>query len=127
MEGTFFSHAKIIPALTGLNFDIEAGQVVGLISPSSGEIKRNISKDQTGVIFGHKCSLWWDLPVQYSFDNFAALYKLDKKTYKKRLEYLVNSLKIGHILDRDVRRLSLGERIKSELVSTLLHSPKFIF
>ena len=79
------------------------------------------------LVMGQKNQLWWDLPAQESFELFRAIYEIDKRTYLKRMEMLVDLLEVGNHLDKPVRNLSLGERMKMEIIGSLIHNPKVLF
>lgn len=108
----------------------------GIQSPSSGSVnvagfnpverKKEFYKT-ISVVFGHKNSLWWDLPLIDSFKSAKAVYKIDNETYLKNFTELTESLNLTKILNQPVRLLSLGERVKSEIACSLLHNPKVLF
>lgn len=79
-----------------------------------------------GVVFGHKHSLWWDLPVRRSFDLARRLYGIEQKQFEKNRDELCDALNLASVLERPVRVLSLGERVKCELAMNLLHSPEVL-
>ncbi len=109
--------------------------ISGIIKPSEGEINifnytpfernKNFQKN-IGVIFGHKTSLIWDLPVKYSFELHKTIYNIDDKSFTSRLNYLLDILSMKKCVERKVKNMSLGERVKSDLIMNLLHSPKLI-
>jgi ABC-2 type transport system ATP-binding protein len=76
---------------------------------------------------GNKQQLWWDLPAVESFNVLRELYEVTDADYKQRLEYLASELQLTDKLDTQVRKLSLGERMKCELVAALLHQPEVVF
>ncbi len=80
-----------------------------------------------GVVFGHKSCLWWDLPLHYSLDMTRPLYDLEKDAFNRDLKEITELLNIEHIMDKPVRMLSLGERVKSELAFNLSFRPKLLF
>ena len=86
------------------------------------EMLRKIS-----LVMGNKQQLWWDLPAMDSFLVFKELYEVPDALYKRRLDQLVEALQITDKIDTQVRRLSLGERMKCELVAALLYAPKVMF
>ena len=145
---------KIVEAVKDITFTIEKGEVVGYIGPNgagksttikmlsgilqpdSGSIKingMNPSIDrkkyvkEIGVVFGQKSQLWWDIPAVDSFDLLRDIYEIPMDEYIKTRDELVELLKIGEIIKLPVRQLSLGERMKCELVASLLHNPKILF
>lgn len=110
--------------------------LTGLIKPSSGEItvlghepflkKREFLKN-IGLVMGNKAGLNWDLTATQSFELLQKIYEIPPNEYHKRLEDMVKMLQVEHVLDRQVRKLSLGERMKLELIGSLLHDPSVLF
>ena len=108
----------------------------GLLYPTSGEV-RVIGHDpwkrdydflrQISLVMGQKNQLWWDLPAIESFNLAKDIYGIRDSVYKKTLNKLVEMLEIGDVLNVQVRKLSLGQRMKAELVAALIHSPKILF
>lgn len=108
----------------------------GLLYPTSGEV-RVIGQDpwkrdyeflrQISLVMGQKNQLWWDLPAVESFNLAKDIYGIKDSVYKKTLSTLVEMLDIGDVLNVQVRKLSLGQRMKAELVAALIHSPKILF
>ena len=78
-------------------------------------------------MLGQKNQLWWDLPAQESFTLLRAIYGLDQKQYQANLDELVTLLGVREKLNVMVRELSLGERMKMELIAALLHRPRVLF
>ncbi len=141
-------------ALKSVNLDIAQGEIIGLIGangagkttlvkilagivhPTSGEAtvlgfkpweRSNEYRKQMSLIMGQKAQVWWDLPALDSFLLLKEIYQIDESTYKKNLEFLADTLMIHDQLKIQVRKLSLGERMKVELMAALLHNPKVIF
>lgn len=141
-------------ALSSVSLNIRQGAAVGFIGPNGAgkssliKILCGIQKPtsgkvsvlgfdpslrekkflcQIGVVFGHKTSLWWDLPVKTSFETYKEIYGIKDSDYQKRLSELSEGLNLGKVLHKPVRNLSLGERVKCELTLNLLHAPKLIF
>jgi ABC-2 type transport system ATP-binding protein len=141
-------------ALKGVSFTIEPGSFVGLIGangagkttllkilaglipPSSGEARvldftpfeRSLSfRHSISLVMGQKAQLWWDLPATDAFDLLKAIYEIPEAKYRERLEELSELLDVKRLLQTQIRRLSLGERMKMELIGALLHWPKVIF
>ena len=75
---------------------------------------------------GQKNQLWWDIPASESFLLNKRIYQIDDKVYNQVLDEMVDLLDIRHKLDTQVRRLSLGERMKMEIIASLLHRPKIV-
>jgi len=78
------------------------------------------------VVMGQKNQLWWDIPASESFLLNKRIYQIEDKIYNKILNEMVELLDIRHKLNTQVRRLSLGERMKMEIIASLLHRPKII-
>ncbi len=141
-------------ALKGVSFEIEAGSFVGLIGangagkttllkilsglipPSSGKAQvlgykpfdrpREFRK-KIALVMGQKAQLWWDLPAIDAFDLIRAIYQIPTPDYQSRLKELTELLDVGGLLNTQIRRLSLGERMKMELIGAILHWPEVIF
>lgn len=141
-------------ALKGVSFEIEAGAFVGLIGangagkttllkilsglipPTSGQARvmdqdpferRMDFRHNIALVMGQKAQLWWDLPAIDAFELLRAIYGIPRPVYKERVAYLANLLDVEKHLTTQIRRLSLGERMKMELIGALLHWPKVIF
>lgn len=141
-------------ALKGVSLTIEQGEMVGLIGangagkttlvkilagivhPTSGEAtvlgfkpweRPNEYRRQMSLIMGQKNQVWWDLPALDSFLLLKEIYQIEDSLYKKNLEFLSDTLMIKDQLKTQVRKLSLGERMKVELMAALLHNPQVIF
>ena len=108
----------------------------GILKPTSGKIlvggldphtdrKKYVSN--IGVVFGQRSQLAWDIPAEDTFDLLEKIYKMDKETYLKSKQQLVSLLKIEEIIKKPVRTLSLGERMRCEIASALIHKPEILF
>ena len=80
-----------------------------------------------GTVFGQRSQLWYHLCPLDTYNLLSRLYELDRKAYEERLNFLVQSFEIGDLLKTPVRKLSLGQRMRCEIVASLLHRPKVIF
>jgi ABC-2 type transport system ATP-binding protein len=80
-----------------------------------------------GVVFGQRSQLWWDLPVIDSFELHRRIYRIPAERYRENLAVCTALLDLGPFLERPVRQLSLGQRMRAELVMALLHDPKILF
>jgi len=108
----------------------------GLLYPDSGSIsvlgftpwerKKEFLK-QIAFVMGQKNQLWWDLPAVETFNLNKEIYEIPEKSYHKTLSELVSLLEVKDILKIQVRKLSLGQRMKCELIAALLHQPKVLF
>ena len=154
MKGLFSKTSEVKHALLPIDLEITRGQIVGLVG-SNGAGKTTLLKLLSGLIFptsgtasvlgytpwerpnaflrqislllGQKNQLWWDIPASDSFHLLISIYDLDKVATLKRVDELAARLDCRHVLKVPLRRLSLGERMKMELIGCLLHSPKILF
>jgi len=108
----------------------------GIIHPTSGEAKvlgyvpweRDYRYlNQMAIVMGQKNQLWWDLPAIDSFNLLKEVYAIPHKLYKDNLDEMVETLDMKPLLAKQLRNMSLGERMKCELAASFLHSPKIIF
>lgn len=143
-----------IHALAGIDFAIEAGELVGYIGPNGAgksttvkilsgilvptagrcEIngltpsKQRVQHVQNiGVVFGQRTQLWWDLPVIESFEVLRDIYRIPAAVFGKNRHRLIELLQLHELLDIPVRQLSLGQRMRSDLAAALLHGPRILF
>ena len=145
---------KHVHALRGISFTIQPGELVGFIGPN-GAGKTTTLKTLSGLLYptsgfvsvlgfdswerdpeflkqialvmGQKNQLWWDLPANETFELNRVIYEIPTKTYQENLKELVELLEVGKLLKTPVRKLSLGQRMRMELVAALLHRPKVLF
>jgi ABC-2 type transport system ATP-binding protein len=87
----------------------------------------NAYRRRFALVMGQKNQLWWDLPAQESFRLHQQIYRIAPDTFARTLDELVELLDVGRLLRQPVRELSLGERMKMELIAALLHSPDVLF
>lgn len=154
LKSFFKRKYKEVHAVNNVSFEIKEGEIVGYIGPNgagksttikmltgilkpdSGYINVNgytPFKDRTkyvkeiGVVFGQKSQLWWDIQVSDSFNLLKDIYRIDESEYQKTLKELVELLKLDKFLNKPVRQLSLGERMRCEIAASLLHNPKILF
>src|SRR3954452_9677250 len=108
----------------------------GLLNPTSGEAKvlgfvpwerRNEMKRQFSLLMGQKNALWWDLPAQESLELNRAIYGIDRTRFNKPVGGLTGLIEVQDKMNVMVRELSLGERMKMELISALIHEPRVLF
>ena len=108
----------------------------GIIARSSGELlvcghnpedRQKAFRKKIALVMGQKCQLWWDIPAMDSFRLIQRYYEIETLSFKRRMEELVEYLNVKDILHIHVRKLSLGERMKLELMASLLHEPEIIF
>ncbi len=110
--------------------------LTGILVPTSGHLsvggyvpyeEREKFVQHIGVVFGQRSQLWWDIGVIESFQLLRKVYKVSEQDYKRRLDELVERLQLQDLLNRPVRKLSLGQRMRCELVAALLHNPSIVF
>ena len=108
----------------------------GIIVPTSGELtvlgevphERSISfRKRIALVMGQKTQLWWDIPALDSFKLLQRFYEVPDEEFRDRLNELANLLEVDRLLKIHLRKLSLGERMKMELIASLLHRPEVIF
>lgn len=108
----------------------------GILCPDKGSIRvggfipyrqRKKYVGNIGVVFGQKSQLQWDLPVQDSYELLRAIYAIPEEIYKKNLNQFMDMLDMGGFINQPVRQLSLGQRMRADIVASLLHSPKIVF
>ena len=108
----------------------------GLLNPTSGDARvlgfvpwerRNEMKRQFSLVMGQKNALWWDLPAQESLELNRAIYGIDRTRFKQVVDGLSELLEVQDKMNVMVRELSLGERMKMELISALIHQPRVLF
>jgi len=117
-------------ALDGVSLSVPAGGVFGLLG-GNGAGKTTVLEDalkrQFSLLMGQKNALWWDLPARESLELNRTIYGIADKEYRDVVENLTALLEVRDKLDVMVRELSLGERMKFELIAALLHAPKVLF
>jgi ABC-2 type transport system ATP-binding protein len=154
VKGLFRREFEETRAADSISFSIREGEFVGflgpngagktttlkmlsgLIYPTSGSARvagfdpskrDNAYRRLFALVLGQKNQLWWDLPAMESFYLLRAIYGLEQKAWQAALDELVALLNVGHKLNVQVRELSLGERMKMELIAALLHRPRVLF
>lgn len=153
IQGVFHREYKVIEAVRDVSFSIEKGEMVaflgangagktttlkllsGLIHPTTGEAhvlghipwkRENAYRRRFSLVMGQKNQLWWDLPAVESFRLHQEIYRIDKAVYDRRLDELTSLLEVKPLIRQAVRELSLGERMRMELIAALLHAPEVL-
>jgi ABC-2 type transport system ATP-binding protein len=154
LTGLFNRRYRDVPAVRGIDLDVAQGEFVaflgpngagktttlkllsGVINPTSGEARvmgfvpwkrENAYRRRFALVMGQKNQLWWDLPAAESFRLHQQIYRIEPDDFRRAQDELVELLGVGHLLNQAVRELSLGERMKMELIAALLHSPEVLF
>ena len=150
----FTRNYKILSAVDGVSFQIKKGEMVGyigengagksttikmltgILTPTSGEVVVNgmnphKQREQfvrtIGVVFGQRSQLWWDIAVQESFRLLKKVYKVPDEAYGSHMKEIIETLELEPLLDKPVRKLSLGQRMRCELAAALIHNPPLLF
>jgi ABC-2 type transport system ATP-binding protein len=143
-----------VEAVRDLSFAVGTGEMVGYIGPNGAGKSTTIkmltgilvptagrltvagldpSRQRTqlaqriGVVFGQRTTLWWDLPLRDSFAVLQKIYRTDPGRHRANLAEYVELLDLGDLLDTPVRQLSLGQRMRGDIVAALLHDPEILF
>lgn len=154
IRGLFHREFKEVQAVRGIDLDVEQGELVaflgpngagktttlkllsGVINPTSGTAtvmgftpwqRKNEYRRRFALVMGQKNQLWWDLPAQESYRLHQQIYGVPAEQFDRTLAELTEMLDVSRLLSQPVRELSLGERMKMELIAALLHSPEVLF
>jgi ABC-2 type transport system ATP-binding protein len=147
-------HREEIPAVNGISFDLEPGEIVGflgpngagktttlkmlsgLLHPTSGELsvlgfspwrREKAFLRQITLVMGQRNQLVWDIPPADSFELNRAIYRIPEADYRRIVNELTDMLDLSFLLRKPVRNLSLGERMKCEIAAAFLHRPRMVF
>src|SRR6478609_3426661 len=150
----FTRNYRVMKAVNDISFTVKQGEMVGyigengagksttikmltgILTPTSGDItvngmnphkEREKFAQTIGVVFGQRSQLWWDIAVQESFRLLKKVYKVSDEDYNAHMEHVIQTLDIGPLLDKPVRKLSLGQRMRCELAAALIHNPPLLF
>ncbi len=154
IRGLWHREYREVRAVRGIDLNVEQGEFVaflgpngagktttlkllsGVINPTSGSAmvmghvpwkRENAYRRRFALVMGQKNQLWWDLPAQESFRLHQQIYRIEPDAFARTLDELVELLDVARLLRQPVRELSLGERMKMELIAALLHSPDVLF
>jgi ABC-2 type transport system ATP-binding protein len=154
IRGLFAREYRTVEAVRGIDLTVEAGQFVaflgpngagktttlkllsGVLTPTGGTARvmghvpwkrENAYRRRFALVMGQKNQLWWDLPAAESFRLHQHIYGIEPRRFHATRDELTELLGVGHLLGQPVRELSLGERMKMELIAALLHSPDVLF
>lgn len=154
LKKLFKSNNNYIKAVNNISFNIKKGETVafigpngagksttikmltGILYPTSGNIKvcgltpikdRNQIAFKIGTVFGQRSQLLPNLPLTESMEMFGAMYDMNKNQIKKKIEELVELFELQDFIDQPVRKLSLGQRMRAEIATSLIHNPQIIF
>jgi ABC-2 type transport system ATP-binding protein len=154
MRSLFKRHWRQVRAVDGISFEIEPGEIVGFLGPNGagktttlkmlsgllyptggsvhvlGHVPSKRERDylrRMTLVMGNRNQLQWDLPALDSFELNRAIYRLSREDFRATRDELIELLDIGDLVRKPVRQLSLGERMKVEVVGSLLHLPQVLF
>jgi ABC-2 type transport system ATP-binding protein len=154
LRGIVARKHRIVRALDGIAFSLEAGELVGYIGPNGAgksttvkilagilvpdggrvEVLGRVPWKQRiahvrdiGVVFGQRTQLWWDLPVIESLEMLRHIYRVPPASFRTSMDELVALLDLGELLATPVRQLSLGQRMRADLAASLVHAPPILF
>ena len=154
MRGLFAPKRRSIEAVRDISFFVNRGERVafvgpngagksttikmlsGILYPTAGNARvaglvpwkeRSQLGYRIGTVFGQRSQLWYHLPATDTFDLLSKVYELDNAAFESRRDELVRTFEVGDLISRPVRQLSLGQRMRLELVASLLHRPEVLF
>jgi ABC-2 type transport system ATP-binding protein len=152
--GKLTAKTKLLTALDDVSFSVQKGEILGyigpngsgksttikiltgIITPTQGKVdvlgyvpwkERMTYTQNIGVVFGQKSLLWWDIAPYECFRLYKEIYEMKEEEYQKRLAYLVELFQVEEFMHTPTRKLSLGQRMRCELVAALVHKPQILF
>lgn len=152
-KGRLLRERRVVHAVDDVTFALRRGETVGyigangagksttikmltgILTPTAGTVRtcglepvrqRRALARHVGVVFGQRSQLWWDLPLVDSLRILATLHRLPAAQAAARQDELVGRLELAEFLDRPVRQLSLGQRMRGEVAAALMHSPELV-
>ena len=150
----FNSNEKVLKAVDNISFSVDEGETIafigpngagksttikmltGILYPTSGDIKicgltpikdRNSLSYKIGTVFGQRSQLLPNLPLTESMEMFGAMYDMSKEDIKNRIAELADLFDLNDFIKQPIRKLSLGQRMRAEIATSLMHRPKIIF
>src|SRR3990167_2140893 len=154
LAGLFRREYRNVEAVRSIDFQVDRSEFVaflgpngagktttlkllsGVITPTAGKARvlghipwkrENAYRRRFALVMGKKNQLWWDLPAAESFRLHQQIYRIEKGQFERTRDELTSMLAVRNLLAQPVRELSLGERMKMELIAALLHSPEVLF
>ena len=154
LRDLFSGDTQTVSAVDRLSFSIAPGERVafigpngagksttlkmlaGILRPDAGDVRvlglvpsrqRRQLAFQIGTVFGQRSQLWYQLPARDTFELLGRVYEIDAREHRRRIDALSSVFALGTLVNTPVRHLSLGERMRCEIVASLLHSPRMLF
>lgn len=154
IKAFFKREYRYVKAVDNIQLNIKKGEIIGyigpngagksttikilsgILTPDSGIVsingidpikERKKNAQQIGVVFGQRTQLWWDLPVADSYKLIQEIYKIPELEFNQRLNEFITLFDLKEIIKSPVRQLSLGQRVRCDIVASLLHNPKVLF
>lgn len=154
IKAFFKREYRYVKAVDNISLNIQEGEIIGyigpngagksttikilsgILTPDSGFVsingidpikERKKNAQQIGVVFGQRTQLWWDLPVADSYRLIQEIYKIPEIEFNQRLNEFIALFDLKEIIKSPVRQLSLGQRVRCDIVASLLHNPKVLF
>ena len=154
IKSLFHREYDIKKAVEDISFSVERGELVGYIGPngagksttikmlsgilfpSSGEVlvdgikpyeNRKANAAKIGIVFGQRSQLFWDLPMVDGFELYQKMYKMEEKRFQENVAYYTEILDMKEFINRPIRQLSLGQKMRAELAIALLHDPEILY
>ncbi|HTO59228.1 MAG TPA: ATP-binding cassette domain-containing protein [Pseudomonadales bacterium] len=154
VKSLFDRRTRVVEAVREISFEIGAGEIVGFLGPNGAGKTTTLKMlsgllhpsggtasvmgfqpwrrdraflEQITLVMGQRNQLMWDIPVVDSFDRNRVVYRLSRDAYRTRVDELTELLDLAPLLNKPVRTLSLGERMKCEVAAALLHHPRVLY
>ena len=154
LNSFFHREYNIKKAVDDISFSVEQGELVGyigpngagksttikmmsgILTPTSGSVtvggiipyeNRRENNMRMGAVFGQRSQLYWDLPIVETFDLYKKMYRIDDAVFKKNVEFYIELLDMKAFLNTPVRQLSLGQKMRGNIATALLHDPEIVY